>query len=164
MICCAAVFILFFMKTIDIIAPGRMKKSLFEPLFADYQKRLGWGVVLHEIESKHTLPEKIRADEHAQILGKLKPGAFVVALDERGKSLKSLEFADIFRDLQSRGQNHMQCVLGGADGLSDDIRGRADLLLSFGRQTWPHMLARVMLLEQIYRGQQILGGHPYHRE
>ena len=58
----------------------------------------------------------------------------------------------------------MQFVIGGADGLNDEIRNRASILLSFGQQTWPHMLARVMILEQIYRAQQILKNHPYHRE
>jgi 23S rRNA (pseudouridine1915-N3)-methyltransferase len=85
-------------------------------------------------------------------------------MDERGKSLPSLKFADKIRDLQNQGRSHIQFIIGGADGLGDDIRKRADLLLSFGAQTWPHMLARVMLLEQIYRCQQILSGHPYHRE
>lgn len=152
------------MKLVEIIAAGKIKKSPHESLFAEYQRRLLWPCMIHEIDSKHTDAGKIREDEHTRILEKISPQAFVVALDERGKTIKSLAFADMFRNLQNDGRNHIQFILGGADGLNDAVRSRADLLLSFGLQTWPHMLARVMLLEQIYRAQQILNGHPYHRE
>jgi 23S rRNA (pseudouridine1915-N3)-methyltransferase len=85
-------------------------------------------------------------------------------MDERGASLPSRKFAEKFQNLQNESRSNVQFIIGGADGLNDEIRGRADFLLSFGRQTWPHMLARVMLLEQIYRVQQILKNHPYHRD
>lgn len=146
------------MKRIDIIAPGKIRKTPYEDLFALYAGRLHWPLTVHEIEAKST------ADEHEKITAKIIPGTFVVALDERGKSLKSLEFSSLFDRLQTEGRNHIQFLMGGADGLSDDLRRGADLVLSFGVQTWPHMLARIMLLEQIYRAQQILAGHPYHRE
>lgn len=152
------------MKSIDIIAVGKSRNTSFEPLIADYQKRILWPTKIHEIESKHKQSAKITADEHAQISGQLDSSTYIIALDERGKTLKSLEFAAQIQDLQNAGRNKIQFILGGADGLSDPIRSRAGLLLSFGKQTWPHMLARVMLLEQIYRVQQILAGHPYHRE
>ena len=90
--------------------------------------------------------------------------AFVIVLDEKGNGLRSLDFAKTLENFQHTGETHIQFIIGGADGLTDEIKGRANLLLSFGQQTWPHMLARVMLLEQIYRAQQILNNHPYHRE
>lgn len=147
------------MKRIDIIAPGKIRKTPYEDLFALYEGRLHWPLQVHEIEAK-----SISADEWEKIDAKIVPGAFVVALDERGKSMKSLEFSALFDRLQTEGRNHIQFLMGGADGLDDNLRRKADLVLSFGVQTWPHMLARIMLLEQIYRAQQILAGHPYHRE
>ncbi len=152
------------MKKIDLIAVGRLKKGPLHDLTEEYRSRLQWPLNILEIESKHKDSDKTQADEAHRILDALKDDAYIVALDERGRSLKSLDFAKKIEDLQNSGQNHIQFILGGADGLTDDVRNRADLLLSFGQQTWPHMLARVMLLEQIYRAQQILKGHPYHRE
>jgi 23S rRNA (pseudouridine1915-N3)-methyltransferase len=152
------------MKLVEILAVGKIRKTPYEALSALYQKRLHWPCSIHEIESRHTQSPKMQEDELARLAEKLSPPAYIVMLDERGKSLKSLAFAELFRGLQNEGRNHIQFVIGGADGLNDALRSRADLLLSFGVQTWPHMLARTMLLEQIYRAQQILGGHPYHRE
>lgn len=152
------------MKRVEIIAPGKIRKTPYEALFELYAKRLHWPLTCHEIESKHTKAEAIRADEWERIEAKLSSDAFIVALDERGKSMKSLEFASLFEKLQTEGRSHIQFIMGGADGLGDHLRGKAHLVLSFGVQTWPHMLARIMLLEQIYRAQQILAGHPYHRE
>lgn len=152
------------MKLVEILAVGKIRKTPYEDLFDLYRKRLQWPCAVHEIESKFTQSPKMQEDEHARLTDKLAPSGYVVMLDERGKSLKSLAFAELFRGLQNEGHNHIQFVIGGADGLNDGLRSRADLLLSFGVQTWPHMLARIMLLEQIYRAQQILGGHPYHRE
>ncbi|MCD8562543.1 MAG: 23S rRNA (pseudouridine(1915)-N(3))-methyltransferase RlmH [Alphaproteobacteria bacterium] len=152
------------MKLVEILAAGRIRKTPYEDLSHLYQKRLQWPCTIHEIESKYTQSPQMQDDECSRLSDKLVPGAYVVMLDERGKSLKSLAFAELFQNLQNEGRNHIQFVIGGADGLTNDIRKRADLLLSFGVQTWPHMLARIMLLEQIYRAQQILAGHPYHRE
>ncbi|MCB1721671.1 MAG: 23S rRNA (pseudouridine(1915)-N(3))-methyltransferase RlmH [Rhodospirillales bacterium] len=149
---------------IEILACGRMRKSAHADLFQDYLKRMDWNVHVHEIESRHKDQKKIHDDECAQILERIKPDYFVIAMDERGKTLPSREIAARFEMLQNEGRAQVQCILGGADGLNDEIRARADFLLSFGRQTWPHMLARVMLLEQIYRSQQILKNHPYHRD
>lgn len=125
---------------------------------------MDWSVSLYEIDSKHTEQHKIHDDECRQFLERLSPDAVVVALDERGKTLSSREMAAQVQNWQNEGRSNIQFIIGGADGLSDEIRARAHLLLSFGRQTWPHMLARVMLLEQIYRCQQILKNHPYHRD
>lgn len=149
---------------VDIIAAGRLRSGPLHDLYQTYHKRLQWSLSCIEIESKKKQAAAVQKEEHQKILDHIAPGAFVIALDERGKSLPSVALADRIRDIQNSGQSHIQFIIGGADGLSDDIRKRSDLLLSFGQQTWPHMLARVMLLEQIYRCQQILSGHPYHRE
>ncbi len=152
------------MLRIDIVAAGRLKKGPLFELFEDYKKRLKWRLSVFEVESKHKDPKAIQADEEKQFLKHMNDQAFVIVLDERGDGLKSLDFAKTLENFQNQSVSYFQFIIGGADGLTDEVRARANLLLSFGQQTWPHMLARVMLLEQIYRAQQILTGHPYHRE
>ena len=154
---------LLFMK-IDIIAIGQLRKGPLFEVLESYRKRMIWSVNFIVYESKQRDERVKQREEHEKLAASLSASAFVIAMDERGASLSSLKFADKLKDLQNQGRSHIQFVIGGADGLGDDIRSRADLLLSFGAQTWPHMLARVMLLEQIYRCQQILAGHPYHRQ
>jgi 23S rRNA (pseudouridine1915-N3)-methyltransferase len=90
-------------------------------------------------------------------------GAFVVALDERGKAMDSTTFAQLIQRQAANGTPHMAFLIGGPDGHGEAVRRRADLLLAFGPQTWPHRLARVMLAEQIYRAVTIMVNHPYHR-
>lgn len=141
----------------EIITVGRMKNQAQLSLWKDYSKRLQWPLILHEIEPKNA------QDEEKRLLEKISPRAFVFILDERGKSISSPEFAKKIENIAHNGQPDVQFIIGGADGLFPSIRERADFILSFGKQTWPHMLARLMLIEQIYRAQQILDGHPYHR-
>ena len=152
------------MLTIDVIAVGRLKKGPYYDLCDDFSSRTKWKLKIHEIESKYTEPQNMQDDEARKIADRIDERAFVVVLDERGNGLKSLDFAETIQKLMDTGEQHIQFIIGGADGLTDEIRDRANLLLSFGQQTWPHMLARVMLLEQIYRAQQIMARHPYHRE
>lgn len=149
---------------IDILAIGALKKGSLYDTYTTYHKRIQWNVNLLELESKIKDDKARQNDEQDKLLAKINPQAFVFALDERGKSLPSSTFADKIKDIQNGGQSHIQFILGGADGLTEAVRQKSNFLLSFGAQTWPHMLARVMLLEQIYRAQQILSGHPYHRE
>jgi 23S rRNA (pseudouridine1915-N3)-methyltransferase len=144
---------------VEIIAVGRLKKtSSFFSLFDDYTRRLSGKFKLIELEG-HS-----QADELQKIKEKLSPSSTVIALDEKGKTLPSIAFAKKLEELQTINPGTIQFVIGGADGLDDDIRNRANIILSFSRMTWPHMMARVMLVEQIYRAQQILVNHPYHRE
>jgi len=149
---------------IDIICIANIKNNAFADLIEMYQKRIHWPVNIISLESKHKDPRKCQEDEAHKILKHLNNQAVIIALDERGKTIPSLEFSKKMENYAHEGRNHIQFVIGGADGLLPDIRKRAELLWSFGKQTWPHALARVMLLEQIYRTQQILAGHPYHRE
>ncbi len=144
---------------VEIIAVGKLKTSSpFHTLFDEYAKRLQGKLSLIELEGRD------QTDELQKIAAKLSPSSALIVLDEKGKSLPSITFAKKLEDLQLHKPGKIQFVIGGADGLNDDIREQADLLMSFGAQTWPHMLARVMLIEQIYRAQQILANHPYHRE
>ena len=88
----------------------------------------------------------------------------MVALDERGRDLTSRDLASTFGRWRDDARTRLAFLIGGPDGHGDAVRARADLLLSFGRMTWPHRLVRVMLAEQLYRAATILAGHPYHRD
>lgn len=144
---------------VELIVVGRMKKnSPFFDLFHTYVERLTGSFKMTELEGHN------QTDELQKIIEKINPQACLVALDEKGKTLPSIDFAKQLENFQTFKNGTIQFVIGGADGLDDNIRNRADLVLSFGRMTWPHMMARVMVVEQIYRAQQILVNHPYHRE
>ena len=150
---------------IELIVIGRLKNGAMQELCEDYSNRIKtWDVSILEFDSKHKDPNKAQKDEEDFILSKLKSEAFKIILDERGKALKCVDFSKNIQRYQMDGVPYLQFVIGGADGHRDTVRKQANFLLSFGVQTWPHKLARVMILEQIYRAQQILLNHPYHRE
>lgn len=148
---------------IRIIAVGRQKASPAKELCAEYLKRMNWNVSVKEIDApKASTP----AQEAPLILKELaaRP-ALVIALDERGETLSSPDFAKKMAKWQATAPGgEIAFLIGGADGFDNSVRAKAHFLMSFGKQTWPHMLVRVMLLEQIYRAQQIIAGHPYHRQ
>lgn len=124
-------------------------------------RALGLGPAqMHEVEDK----KGGGMNAEAVLLERAIPKASViVALDERGKLQSSPEFASQLGDWRDSGRGDVAFVIGGADGIAPDLRKRADFKLSFGRMVWPHMLARVMLSEQLYRAASILAGSPYHR-
>jgi 23S rRNA (pseudouridine1915-N3)-methyltransferase len=140
-----------------VAAVGRMRPGPLRELQDEYLKRLGAAAQLHEVEERRKLPA-LRRREGELLLAAVPPGRRLVALDERGESLPSAEFA---RRLADWGEAAF--VIGGADGLDERVRERADFRLALGAMTWPHLLCRVMLLEQLYRATAILAGHPYHR-
>ena len=106
----------------------------------------------------------MKAREAELILEALPPAATLVALDERGAAWSSREFADHLAVWRDRGVAELAFAIGGAEGLGAAVLDRAAAILSLGPMTWPHLLVRGMLLEQLYRAQQILAGHPYHRD
>jgi 23S rRNA (pseudouridine1915-N3)-methyltransferase len=148
-----------------IAAVGRIKTGSLAELQSEYVKRLGGRIAIKEVEERRASsgPER-KAREGDLLLAALPEDATVVALDERGKSLASTAFAERLRRWQTDGIMTLAFVIGGADGLAHPVVQRAALTLSLGAMTWPHLLARILLLEQLYRAQQILNGHPYHRE
>lgn len=149
---------------IEILAVGRARAGPEQALYDSYARRLTWPVTLRQFEEKRRLPTaELKIREGDLLLAAIPDGAAVVALDEQGQSLSSEAFAARIGVWRDDSRPAIAFMIGGADGLTDAVRSRADLLLAFGRQTWPHMLARAMLMEQIYRAQQILAGHPYHR-
>ncbi len=152
---------------IVIAAVGRAKAGPEKALFEHYRDRIQkpFSLELKEVEEKRSLRgAELKSSEAALLTAATPKGALVIALDERGKSMASPEFADIIGGWRDEGQRQLAFLIGGADGLDESVRDRARLTLSFGGQTWPHMLVRGLLAEQIYRAQCILGGHPYHRQ
>jgi 23S rRNA (pseudouridine1915-N3)-methyltransferase len=149
---------------IHVLAIGKGGKGPEATLFHTYTTRLPWAVTLKELEEKKPLPpEKRKAREAELLLGACPKGAVKVVLDERGKTLKSEEFAQKLLDFQQQGRSTFAFFIGGADGHGEELLKSADLKLSFGVMTWPHLLVRGMLAEQLYRAHTILSGHPYHR-
>ena len=144
------------MKT-HILAIGRLRGAHAE-LCAEYAKRLTDPVIIKEL----TAPTA--EGEGRALLAALPPKALVVVLDEHGKDLSSRELAAKLAGWKDQGMRDIAFVIGGADGLSEAVKAKAGFTLGLGRKTWPHKLARVMLLEQLYRVQQINSGHPYHRD
>jgi len=148
-----------------VAAVGRARAGPEAALFEHFRDRVRtWKLDLREVEVKRNLPAGQVSDAEAEILLETVPeGAQVIALDEGGKQLSSEEFADLLGNLQDDGCRDLVFLIGGADGHGTAVRARADRTLALGRNTWPHMLVRGLLAEQIYRAQQILSGHPYHR-
>lgn len=144
---------------IHILAIGKCKKGSPEDmLIKEYQKRLSWDLIFTEKEND------TKQKESAFLLAHIPSGAKVVVLDERGENMDSIAFAQKIENWRLSGVSEICFLIGGADGHTDEVRHRADLMLSFGKLTLPHMLIRAVLAEQIYRAQTILSGHPYHRQ
>ncbi len=152
------------MFKIDVIVVGKVKKGSWYDLIDDYVTRTKWELNVIEVESKFTDAKAQQSHEQRLILEKLDEDSFIIVMDERGDGLRSLDFAQTIQKIQSTGADKITFLIGGAEGFTDEIRNKANMMLSFGQQTWPHVMVRVMLLEQIYRAQQIIAGHPYHRE
>jgi 23S rRNA (pseudouridine1915-N3)-methyltransferase len=137
---------------LHIVARGKIGRSPEADLVDRYLKRIPWPTRLTE------LPER------GGKMPDLPPNAVRVVLDERGKALKSTELAEKLEAWRDDGKREARFLIGAADGHDDQERRDADLLLSFGPATWPHLLVRAMLAEQLFRATSILANHPYHRE
>jgi 23S rRNA (pseudouridine1915-N3)-methyltransferase len=148
---------------------GKARGLPEDALVAEYAKRLktapaGLGPLdIKEIDTKEREPARRKADEAARILAALPEGAPLIALDPKGKALSTEDFAATLAKLRDEGHAALGFAIGGAEGLSGDVLARARLKLSFGPMVFPHLLARVMLAEQLYRAASLLSGHPYHR-
>lgn len=148
-----------------IAAVGKLRDAQSRAMFDLYAERLTWPLTVREVELKRTLPsDAARAEEARLLLETIGERATVIALDEHGTDLGSTAFAEKVRFWRDDGVMELAFAIGGADGHGPALLKRAALTVAFGRMTWPHRLARVMLVEQIYRAQQIIAGHPYHRE
>jgi 23S rRNA (pseudouridine1915-N3)-methyltransferase len=148
---------------LTIVAVGRGRSSPEAALYHHYASRILWPLALKEVEERRPLPAAERsAREAALIRAALPAGARLVALDRSGVALSSEAFAAQLRKWRDSGVDDIAFVIGGSDGLEAGLLADADLTIAYGAATWPHLLARALLAEQIYRAQQILAGHPYH--
>ena len=137
---------------LHIVARGKIGRSPEADLVERYLKRIAWPTKVTELPDRGgKLPD-------------LPPGSMTIALDERGQALTSVELAKKLETWRDGGKREARFMIGAADGHDEAQRGDADLLLSFGAATWPHLLARAMLAEQLFRATSILANHPYHRE
>lgn len=153
---------------VHICAVGRLRGGPEKDLIDDYLTRfdrtgrsLGLGPArIVEVEDRKGGGMEAEA---TLLLGAAPKGALVCALDERGKTLNSPQFAEFLGRWRDEGRSDCAFVVGGADGIAPHLRAEVDMCLSFGKMVWPHMLVRVMLAEQLYRAASILAGSPYHR-
>ena len=137
---------------LHIIARGKIGRSPEAELTDRYLKRIGWQTKVTELPDRSGLVPDAPSN------------AITVVLDERGSALTSMELARKLENWRDTGRREARFLIGAADGHEEGLRGRADLLLSFGPATWPHLLIRAMLSEQLFRATSILNNHPYHRE
>ncbi len=156
-----------------ICAVGRGKPSPEKELTSTYLDRVRaaggtcgiTGAELLEVEERKRLaPAELKTREGQLLLEAVPKGAKIIALDERGKTQTSKAFSQLIARTRDDGVPAMAFLIGGADGHSREVRQAVDVTLSFGAATWPHMMVRAMLAEQLYRSITIMTGHPYHRE
>lgn len=157
---------------LTIAAIGRMKAGPERDLAARYLDRLAksggplgldYAGLVEQPESRAGTVAERKRDEASRLTASLPEKTALVVLDETGKILSSEAFADEIQRLRDEGLRDLALLIGGPDGIEPELRGRARLVLSLGRMTWPHQIARILLAEQLYRATTILSGHPYHR-
>jgi 23S rRNA (pseudouridine1915-N3)-methyltransferase len=150
---------------ITIISIGRFKNNPQKEIFEIYLKRLTWSVNLRELEVKAALSGDVLKEKEGQLLlDNIPASAKIILLDEKGKNPSSKEFADLLKNYQANGYGNLAFIIGGASGVSEAVKNKADIILSLGKLTFPHMMVRSILAEQLYRAYSILNNHPYHRE
>lgn len=148
---------------INIISIGKFKQNdPYKILFEEYKKRTKFDITLKELISKKSLEgDALKAEEGRLILENA--GSKVISLDERGKIITTSEFKDVFEKFQNQGITELSFVIGGSDGLSQEVRDKSDYILSLGKMVFPHLMVRVILMEQLYRIFTLQNNHPYHK-
>lgn len=146
-----------------ISAIGKAKAGPELALYQEYVKRLPWPVHLKESDIKLNDIAQRKLREGEQLLAGTAGCDRLIALDETGKTLSSREFADTLKGWQQQGCSSFGFIIGGSDGIDPALLKKAQLVWSFGRVTYPHMLVRALLAEQLYRAHTIISGHPYHK-
>jgi 23S rRNA (pseudouridine1915-N3)-methyltransferase len=151
---------------VTIAAIGKLKRGPELELTQRYQKRLRWPVkIVEQSEApSHLSVEERKAKEGEFHLQNLKTSATLICLDETGQNMDSQAFAAFLRQSMEKNGPDVRFAIGGPDGLDPSVLYRSDVAVSFGKLTWPHQIVRALLLEQLYRAQTILDGHPYHRQ
>ena len=147
------------MMNITILCVGKLKERYWTEAAAEYRKRLSRYCSIAVEELKEENPEA----EGQNILKRLKKDSFVITLEIQGKALNSEELSSRLQELALEGKSDITFVIGGSDGLSEEVSRRSDFRLSFSRMTFPHQMIRIFLLEQIYRSFKIMKGETYHK-
>jgi 23S rRNA (pseudouridine1915-N3)-methyltransferase len=157
---------------VSVHAVGRMKagpeKQLADRYFERFSKSgpavgLEFTGVVEIAESRAQTTDERRRDEAEKLRNQLAGGSALLLLDERGKNMSSEDMSTRIAALRDGGRRSLLIAIGGPDGHDASLRDAADMVISFGAQTWPHQMVRIMLAEQLYRTATILSGHPYHR-
>lgn len=142
---------------------GKWKPSPEKELFEEYQKRLHGKISLEEYEAKKSLPPSERREQEANLLlSNLPPHSFLIALDEHGKMLSTATLGEKINQWQ-QGHKNLIFLIGGPDGHAETLLKKADMTWALSALTFPHLLVRTILAEQLYRVQSLSTGHPYHR-
>lgn len=152
---------------ITIISIGKFENSPHRATFETYLKRLKWTIELKEFEAKNgknLAPAQLKQVEAELILKAIKPGSITILLDEKGKQYSSIDFAKLLQNYGTNGNSHINFVIGGAFGLDEALKSKANGLISFSAMTFPHLMVRSILIEQLYRAESIINNHPYHKE
>jgi len=149
---------------LTIASVGRFRGGPLQALYSEYAGRASWPLTLKEVEEKKALKgDQLKAKEAGLLMKAIPNGARIIALHERGHELSSVEFSNLLTGFADEGVQDVAFLIGGADGHSKTTLDRADRLLSLGKMTWPHLMVRGLLAEQIYRAASIKNNHPYHR-
>jgi 23S rRNA (pseudouridine1915-N3)-methyltransferase len=156
---------IFWKMFIKILAIGKINNSPYQDIFNLYHKRIKWNINIKELEIKENskkIPEKIIIEKEEKLfLENITDDTILICLDSRGKILSTEDFSEMINNY--RESSHKICfAIGGASGFGQKIRKRANHIISFGKITLPHLMARAVLIEQIYRSYTIINNHPYH--
>jgi len=150
---------------VSILAIGKNRQGVFKDLYEFYARRIQWEIQLVEVEVRKTLDwKKQRLNETKKLLSYVSKGSLIVVLDESGNLLTSRALSGWINNQINNGIKDVSFLIGGAHGLDLSAISSPSLVISLGRVTWPHLMIRGMISEQLYRAQQILQNHPYHKD
>ena len=150
---------------IVIASIGKFGNSPHQKVYELYLKRLPWKIDLKELEIKAKISGDLLKEKEGQLLMQaVRSCQQFIVLDEKGQNLDSREFALLLNQTKSTSINNLGFIIGGADGVADSVKKSAKHVISLGKMTFPHLMVRSILLEQIYRAYSIINNHPYHRE
>lgn len=149
----------------NIISIGKFKEEAYKSLFYEYKKRIKFDIALRELVLKKNLEgEKLKEEEGRLLLqNTINSNSKTISLDERGKIITTKEFCNLVTNYQNNSISNINFIIGGSDGLSQEVRDDSDYILSFGKMVFPHLMVRVMLIEQLYRVYTLQNKHPYHK-
>ena len=153
---------------ISIVAVGKIKEKSLSQLIEEYKKRIGAYSKIEIIEvsdepNDRLSDEKVKEIEGQRIIKQLKKDSYVILLSLKGKQMDSIKFSREIDKINTYNSSHITFVIGGSVGVSEQVEQRADLLLKLSEMTFPHNIARLLILEQIYRAYKILNNETYHK-